>query len=78
MKIRVECYSGHRGVEAPRRFYLGQRRVEIAEIVDRWLSPEHRYFKIRTGGGAEYLIRHDENSGDWALVTYTAPDAGEA
>jgi len=49
--IRVECYAGHRGEEAPQRFFLGERRIEVAEIVDRWLDPAHRYFKVRGDDG---------------------------
>ena len=32
--VRVECYAGSRGEEEPRRFFRGERRVEIAEILD--------------------------------------------
>jgi len=36
-QVRVICYQGYRGEETPRRFYLGERQVEVAEIVDRWI-----------------------------------------
>jgi len=49
--LRVECYSGHRGEETPRRFYLGNRHIEVAEVIDRWLGPDHRYFKVRGDDG---------------------------
>ena len=45
--MKVECYAGYRDEETPRRFYLGKRCVEVTEILDRWLDPEHRYFKLR-------------------------------
>ena len=44
LRVRVECYAGHRGEETPRRFFLGTRRVEVARVLDRWLAPDHRYF----------------------------------
>jgi len=31
--VDVECHAGYRGEETPRRFHLGERRVEIAEVV---------------------------------------------
>ena len=65
MEIRVECYAGHRGEEEPRAFTIGGRRVEVIEIMDRWLSPDHRYFKVRGSDGSLYLLRHDEATGDW-------------
>ena len=40
LKIRVECYAGHRGEETPRALILGDRRIDVAEVVDAWLAPE--------------------------------------
>ncbi len=68
--IRVECYAGHRGEETPRRFYLGRRRIEAAEVLDRWLAPDHRYFKVRGDDGGLYLLRHETATGDWELILY--------
>jgi len=31
--VDVECYAGYSGEETPRRFHLGERQVEIAEVV---------------------------------------------
>ena len=47
MKIQVECYSGYRGEETPRRLTFGVRVIEVTEVLDRWLAPDHRYFKVR-------------------------------
>lgn len=68
--IEVECYAGHRGEETPRRFHLGERTIEVAEVLDQWLAPDHRYFKLRGRGGTTYLLRHDEVSGRWELIMY--------
>ena len=72
MVVRVECYAGYRGEETPRRFHLGERTVEVAEVIDRWLAPDHRYFKVRGDDGARYILRHDPDSGDWELTLYEA------
>ncbi len=71
MEVRVDCYAGHRGEETPRRFEVGGRRVEVLEVVDRWYGPDHRYFKLRCGDGATYILRHDEPSGRWEIVVMT-------
>ena len=68
--IEVECYAGHRGEETPRRFHLGERVVEVSKVLDQWLAPEHRYFKLRGQEGATYLLRHDVLSGRWELIMY--------
>ena len=41
--------------------------MEVVEIVDRWLSPEHRYFKVRAEDGHLYLLRHDFELDEWDL-----------
>jgi len=69
-RIRVECYAGHRGEETPRRFFLGSRQIEVSAVVDRWLAPEHRYFKVRGDDGGLYLLRHDPVHGWWELTLY--------
>ena len=68
--LRVECYAGQRGEEAPRRFFLGDRMVEVTEIVDRWLGPEHRYFKVRGDDGGVYILRHDVPEDFWEMTLF--------
>ncbi|WP_096361886.1 hypothetical protein [Sulfuricaulis limicola] len=68
--IRVECYAGYRGEQEPQRFWLGERPVEVAEILDRWLAPEHRYFKIRGNDAAICILRHDTQADLWELALF--------
>ena len=68
MKIAVECYAGHRGEEEPRAFTLGETRFDVQAIEDRWLHPEHRYFKVLVGDGRRFVLRHDIASDDWELA----------
>ncbi len=70
MKIRVECYDGYRGQEQPRRLYLGRRQVAVAEILDRWLDPDHRYFKLRGEDAGLYIIRYDVQEDLWELTLF--------
>jgi hypothetical protein len=69
MHIRVECYAGHRGEETPRVIHIADRRVEILEIIDRWLAPDHRYFKLRAADGV-YIIRHQTQGDRWELTMF--------
>jgi len=68
MKIRVECYAGYRGEEEPRAFTLGERRFAILDVLDRWLAPDHRYFKVKADDGSSYLLRYDRASDEWELA----------
>jgi hypothetical protein len=68
--VAVECYAGYRGEETPRRFHLGERQVEIAEVVDRWLAPDHRYFKVHDTQGDLYILRNDVVAQQWELTMF--------
>ncbi len=68
MKIRVECYAGHRGEEEPRAFTLGATRFGVTEIVDRWMDPAHRYFKVHADDGRTLVLRHDTATGEWEIA----------
>ena len=70
IEIKVECYAGYRGEETPRSIRFQSRKIEIKMILDRWLDPDHRYFKIRGDDEAIYIIRHDMNSWIWELTFY--------
>jgi hypothetical protein len=68
--LRVECYAGHRADTEPRRLRIGQREVAVTEIIDRWLDPRHRYFKLRGDDGGIYLLRHDTIDDRWEMNLY--------
>jgi len=66
--VHVECYAGHRGEETPVRVRLGDRVLEVAEVIDRWLASDHRYFKVRADGDI-YILRNDITA-DWELTLF--------
>lgn len=70
LEIRVACYAGYWGEEEPQRLWFDGRAVEVAEIQDRWLAPDHRYFKILGDDGYTYIVRNDTQSGRWELTMF--------
>jgi len=70
MRIQVECYAGYRGEETPRWVQIGEGRWEVSEILDRWLAPQHRYFKFEATDGSRWIIRHDIQMDQWALTYF--------
>jgi hypothetical protein len=38
MPIKVECYAGYRGAETPRVIWFKSRKIEIKQVLDRWLE----------------------------------------
>jgi hypothetical protein len=73
--IQVECYAGYRGEETPRHVRIGDSRMEVLEILDRWLAPQHRYFKYSTADGCQWIIRHDTPTGKWELTHFKQGNA---
>ena len=74
LHVGVDCYAGHRGEQTPRSLILGDRSVAVAEVLDAWLAPDYRYFKLRAADGDTYLVRHDERSDVWELTMFRAAE----
>lgn len=70
MQILVDCYAGYRGEETPRRLTMGACRIDVITIQDRWLAPDHRYFKIIGDDGGLYIVRHDPHLDIWQLTCF--------
>jgi hypothetical protein len=66
--VQVDCYAGYKGEQTPRAFTVGDRRVAVQEVLDQWLAPDHRYFKIKGDDGGLYILRHDIESTDWEIT----------
>lgn len=70
LEIEVACHAGYRGEETPRRFRLGEAEVLVTEVLDRWLAPDHRYFKVAGSDGNTWILRHDITSGHWEATMF--------
>jgi hypothetical protein len=81
--LHVSCNGGYGGDETPQRFFLGERAVDVLEVLDRWAAPDHRYFKCRGSDGDIYILRHDVVEDRWELTMFARgsskpADAGSA
>ena len=72
MQITVACYAGYRGEETPRQICFGSQTVKVEKIMDRWMGPDHRYFKVLGDDNGIYIIRHDMVQWQWELTFYQA------
>jgi hypothetical protein len=68
--IKVDCNAGYRGEQTPIIINFRQRAIQVLEVIDCWLSPNHRYFKIKGDDHAVYIIRHDPYNLCWQLSFY--------
>ena len=73
-RIKVECYSGYKADEYPRLFLWKNKEIEIDEVTDRWYQgegtsgwPLANYFKVKTGGGEQFILKHELESDEWYL-----------
>jgi hypothetical protein len=57
----------------PAAFWLGNERLAVLEIVDRWPAMDYTYFKITASDQARYILRHDTNADAWELTLYKSP-----
>jgi hypothetical protein len=72
MKLRVECYSGRKADERPRRFWLEGTPYHVESVLDQWYDPESIYYKVRADDGNAYILRQRTSTpeGEWELVSF--------
>ena len=75
MRIKVEAYAGYTANERPLRFTLGDRTIQIIEVVDRWLGETERYFRVRGDDGNTYILKYVEGDDQWELASFTRQDS---
>ena len=75
-RLRVSTHSGYKADERPVAFTLGERTLQVREVVDRWYGEEHAYFKLLAEDGNLYLVRHDTVTDEWELVMFEAVSPG--
>ena len=73
MKVRVIWYEGYRAEETPRAFFLGERRLDVTEVLDRWRGEDHEYVKLAASDGNRYLLRYDCDADEWEMILMEAP-----
>lgn len=71
MTIRVESAAGFRGEQEPRAFFLGERRIEVCDILDRWYDLHQSWFRCQADDGHSYVLRHNAQAGEWDLAAFT-------
>jgi len=69
-KARVQCYVGISGLEEPQSFDLGAARLNVLEVVDRWRTPQHEFYKTKVGNGKFFLLRRDKVKLEWEVVPF--------
>jgi hypothetical protein len=69
--IEVIAYSGCRGNESPRAFFINGEKITVVEILDRWIEEtlsdktRKRFFIVKTNDEQKYKIYNDEKTLEW-------------
>lgn len=72
MKLKVECYSGHKADERPIRFWLEGKQYVVEGVLDQWYDEGSIFFKVRVDDGNHYILRQQTSKPDglWDLVSF--------
>jgi hypothetical protein len=74
MKLRVECYAGHKADQRPIKFWLDDALRFVESIDDQWYGPEASYFRLQADDGNSYVLSYKDNSDAWALESFRPAD----
>jgi len=73
--VKVECHSGYKADEYPKKFIWDRIEFDIIEIIDRWYEAYNKsssqtinYYKIKTDLAGSFLLRHETENDRWYLV----------
>ena len=72
----VDAFAGDKGEETPRAFTLDGSRRTVTEIVTRWYTETHCYFRVQADNGHRYVLRYDLDNLIWELVMGETSDDG--
>ncbi len=84
--LKVDCYSGYKAEERPRRFsfpaaakesgtarsadVLRGRTHEVREVLDQWYGLGYQCFKVRAEDNNIYILRHHTEQDSWTLDAF--------
>jgi hypothetical protein len=67
-QIAVDTFLGAKGEETPRSFTHDGSQLTVTEIVARWYTETHCYFRLQANDGYRYVLRYDLDRLIWELV----------
>ena len=73
--LTVQCYAGYKGEQEPQGFLLGERWLEVEEVIKEWREPAAVFFRLRASDGRIYVLRRDVDAtrSNWTIEGYSSP-----
>jgi hypothetical protein len=72
--IVVDAFAGDKGEETPRAFTLEGNRRTVSEILTRWYTETHCFFRVQADDGRRYVLRYDLDNLTWEAVMAETTD----
>jgi hypothetical protein len=76
MKITVCRGTKSKAEEAPNAFFLAERRLPVAAVLNRWTDLPYHFFEVRVDDGRRFVLRSEPPAGRWELVVVYGPAVG--
>jgi hypothetical protein len=70
--LEVESRPGVHGDIEPVAFLLGNNRIAVSQIIDRWIARDHSYFKVEASDQGLYILRFTPLVEQWELTLFQA------
>ena len=70
MHVRVECDADDGGEAIPRYFFIGCRRIDLVGVLDRWMSCDDHYYKLRAIDDGIYILHHQVRRNTWEITLF--------
>ena len=67
-RLIVEAFAGYKGEKTPRSFTLEGRTLRVEQVIERWYSDTHSYFRVTASDGQRYVLRFDLDEDWWELI----------
>ena len=73
--VKVQCHSGYKADEYPKKFIWDHVEFGIIEVIDRWYEGYRtsghgtvHYYRVRTELRGSFLLKHEVENNQWFLV----------
>ena len=63
----VECHSEHEYAEKPTALLWEGKRLEIKKILEEWLGPGEKCFRVETEDEQDFLLIYQIASDQWQI-----------
>lgn len=73
LRLRVDCYSGYKAEERPRRFTAlrpDEPTHEVKKVLDQWYGVGCQCFKVLADDNHVYVLKHSEREDAWTLESF--------